>query len=253
MTLQIGDAVGDGLRRAFTTSGGILMAATFAYMLVFLSAVNAVFLEYLPPEAQESGQLGFALPVPPTAAAAIAAISMLVGIALYIIVARALSRDQTDLNTFPSSLVTRRIGRATLSSIGATIILQIAVTIGFILLIIPGIFLAISFMFVIFAIAVEDERAIDALSRSWELASGNRWKLLALLLIVGVIGIIIGFVGSIASLVSPLIGELINLALTTVLMVVIYGIVADAYLQLCDDEDPPETGETPIQDTATTA
>lgn len=239
MTLQIGDAVGGGIRRAFTVSGGVLMALVFAYTVVFLGATQALFLELLPAdlqsEVQGAGELGIVFPVPPAVAGAIMAVGMLFGFVLYLVATRALTRDQAELSSFPSELYTRRIGRATLSSIGASIVVQVAVTIGFVLLFVPGIFLAISFAFVVFAIGVEDERALDSLSRSWELASGNRWRLFALLLIIGVGGAVIGAVGGLFSFLGPIVGQLASLAITSVLAIVIYGVMAEAYLQLVDE------------------
>jgi hypothetical protein len=241
MSLQIGDALGNGIRRSLTYSGGVLMVLTLVYQLLFLGSVNAVFLEVLPPEVQQSGQLGFALPVPATVAGIIAIAGLAFGIVLYIAATRALIREQSELNSLPGELFTRRMGRAFISAVGANLIVTIAVSIGFVLLLVPGIFLAISFIFVIFAIGVEDERALDALSRSWELASGDRWRLFALGLIVGVIVAVGSSLGSVASFVSPVAGQLLSLALTSVFSIISYGILADAYLQV-SGEKPASSG-----------
>ena len=243
MSLQIGDALGDGIRRSLTYSGGVLMALTFVYQLLFLGSINAIFVDILPPEAQQSGQLGFALPVPAAVAGVIALLGLAFGIVLYIAATRALTREQSELDSLPGELFTRRMGRALVSAVGANIVVTIAVTIGFILLFVPGIFLAISFIFVIFAVGVEDERAIDALSRSWELASGNRWGLFALGLIVGVVTGVGSSIGSVASFVSPVAGQILSLALTSVFSIVGYGILADAYLQV-SGEKPGSGGGT---------
>lgn len=232
MSLQIGDALSDGIRRSLTYSGGVLMVLTFVYQLVFLGSVNTIFLEILPPEVERSGQLGLALPIPVAAAGVLAVLGLVFGVVLYIAGTRALTREQSELGSLPSDLFTRRIGRASLSAIGANIVASIAITIGFVLLIVPGVFLMISFLFVIFAIGVEDERAIDALRHSWELASGNRWSLLALGLVVGVITSVGSGVGSVFTFISPVIGQVASLALTSVFAIVSYGIFADAYLQV---------------------
>ncbi|WP_336135312.1 hypothetical protein [Natronomonas amylolytica] len=232
MSLQIGDALGDGIRRSLTYSGGVLMVLTFVYQLVFLGAVNTIFLEVLPPEVEGSGQLGLALPIPVAAAGVLAVLGLAFGVVFYIAATRALTREQSELDSLPSELFTRRIGRAFISAVGANIVVTIAVTIGFVLLIVPGVFLAISFIFVIFAIGVEDERAIDALRRSWGLSSGNRWSLLALGLIVGVVTSVGSGLGSVFSFISPVAGQVVSLALTSVFAILSYGILADAYLQV---------------------
>ena len=66
----------------------------------------------------------------------------------------------------PAELFTRRIGRATLSAVGANLFIGAAVSVGFVLLVVPGVYLAISFLFAVFVVGVEDERAVDALRRS---------------------------------------------------------------------------------------
>jgi hypothetical protein len=240
MSLQIGDALGDGVRRSLTYSGAVLMALTFAYQLVFLGAVNRIFLEALPPEVETSGQFAFALPIPVAAAAVLAVLGLAFGVVLYIAGTRALTRDHAELDSLPSELFTRRIGRAFISAVGANIVVSLAIAVGFVLLIVPGVFLMISFIFVIFAIGVEDERAIDSLRRSWELASGNRWSLLALGLVVGVITSVGSGLGSVFSLVNPVVGQVASLALTSVFAIVSYGILADAYLQVRGEK--PDAG-----------
>lgn len=240
MTLQIGDAVGNGIRRAATYTGGVLMGLTFLYQLVFLGSMNTIVREYLPPEAMQSDQLAFAFPIPAPAAGVLAVLALLFGMVMLIATTRAMVRDVEELSTLPSDLFTRRIGRALLSVVGANVVVSIAVVIGFALLIVPGIFLALSFLFVVFAIAVEDERALDAMRRSWQLATGNRWRLFALFLIVVVGSTVVSGLGSLFSVVSPIAGQLVSMALSAVVSIVVYGVLADAYLQLRDDVD--ETG-----------
>ncbi|WP_254840531.1 hypothetical protein [Natronomonas marina] len=249
MSLQIGDAIGDGVRRAFTYSGGVLMALLFVYQLVFVGAVNTLVAESLPPEAQQ-GSLGLALPVPVAVAGALAVVGLLFGVVLYLVATRALTREHSELGSLPAELFTRRIGRATVSAVVTNIVVFVAVSVGFVFLFVPGIFLALSFVFVVFAIGVEDERAIDALGRSWELASGDRWSLLALGLIVGVVTAVGSGLGSVLSVVSPLAGQVTSLALASIFAVVSYGILADAYLQLSDAKprEPDAGSPTPEAD-----
>jgi hypothetical protein len=255
MSLQIGDAIGDGLRRSLSVSGGVLMALMFAFVLAFMSATNTVFMEVLPPEVQETGQFGLTLPVSAAVAGGIAAVAMLFGLVFSIAMTRALTREHAELSSFPSSLFTRRIGRALVSMIGASFVIQLAVTIGMAFLLVPGLFLAVSFMFAAYAIGVEDERAIDSLSRSWELASGNRWGLFGLTLLVAVgVGVGVGSgLGSILMSIDPVTGQVATLALTTVLTVLGQGIIADAYVQLRDDENRGGSGGAETSDVAGTA
>lgn len=252
MSLQLGDTIADGARRAFTKTGGVLMALLFAFMIVFMGAMNTVIVELVPAEFQDSQQFGLVFPVSPAVAGGIAAVGMLFGVVFYLVTTRALTREHAELSSLPAELFTRRIGRATLSAIGATILIQLAVTVGFFLLFVPGIFLTVSFMFAVFAIGVEDRRAIDSMRRSWQLASGNRWRLLALLVIVGVFVALLTTIGSVFGVLDPLVGDVVSLAIISVLSIVSYGVVAEAYVRLRDD-DGGEKGGTESPDPAEAA
>lgn len=151
---------------------------------------------------------------------------------MFLVTARLLTRDLSALSSLPGNLFTRRIGRAFLSALVVSAVLVVVVPLGFALLFIPGLFLTVSLQFALFAVAVEDTGPIDALRRSWELASGNRWRLLALIILFGVLGGIGGAVGSLFAFVSPLLGQLASLVINSVLVILMYGILADAFVQL---------------------
>lgn len=74
------------------------------------------------------------------------------------------------------------------------IVLSIVVSIGFVLLIIPGIFLIVVYSVVIPAAVVERPGIKGSFSRSWDLTKGYRWPVLGLLLIMVVIIVIFSFV-----------------------------------------------------------
>ena len=248
MALQIGDTLGGGIGRAFTYSGVVLMALLFVYQIIFVVAVNSLLLRYLPPEAAESGQFVLSAPIPPAVAGAGVVAGLLFGAVLYLVAARALTREREALDSLPAALFTRRIGRATLSAVGANLVVGVAVFVGFLLLVVPGVYLAISFLFAVFVIGVEDARAVDALRRSWALAGGNRWRLLALVLVVAVAAGVGSSVASALSLVSPAAGELLSLAVSAVFGVVGYGVFAEAYLRLADGPDGGKGAGAPAPD-----
>ena len=236
MTLQVADAIGDGARRTFTYSGGILMLLMFGYQLLFAGATNTITASFLPAAARGAADPGFTLPISVGAAAALAVAGLVAGSVLFVVSVRALTRPQSELGTLPFELFTRRIGRATLSALGANLLVGIAVVVGFVFLVVPGVFLALSFLFVVVAIGVEDERAVDAMRRSWALASGDRWPLLGILVVVTVITSVGSGLGGALSIVSPAAGQVASIALSSVLTVVGYGILADAYLQLGEEK-----------------
>lgn len=232
MVLQIGRALGRGSRRALTPVGLVLMGLTLGYILAFTAAVNTVMAAALPPAVRDQAGLGITLPVSPVIAGVVMAVAMLLGMVFFLAATRAFTRAPADRGTVTLDLFTRRIGRALLSAIGANIVVSLSVMIGFALLFVPGLYLSVSFAFVVFAIGVEDARAIDALRRSWTLAKGHRWRLLALVLIVGVGVGLLGSLGSLLTIVDPALSQVVSLVITVPFTVIGYGIIADAYDQV---------------------
>ena len=72
--------------------------------------------------------------------------------------------------------------------------------------------------------------------RSWALTSGDRWPLLAVLVVVAVVTSVGSGLGGALSTVSPAAGQIASIALPSVLTVVGYGILADVYRQLGEEE-----------------
>lgn len=239
MSLRLGRAFVDGIRRVLTRTGGILFVALLSLQLLIQTSINTAVLGALPPEAtaQLDGQLGLTLPVPAGVAGALFVLAAVLNAAFFVALARGLTRPIGDLGSFPETLYTRRIGRATLSVIGAGIVAGIGVFVGFVLVILPGIFLAICFLFVPFEIGVGDDRAIAALKRSWARSRGNRLRLAVLVVLSGVVGAVIGAVGAVFDVASAtVVGDVVANLLTTILFVGLYGIIADAYVQLREDD-----------------
>ncbi|MFC6865091.1 hypothetical protein ACFQGE_16710 [Halomicroarcula sp. GCM10025817] len=234
MALQIGRAISNGVRRSLSPVGIVLIVLTAVYVLLFSSSVNTIIANQLPPDVQQQAQIGLTLPLSSVGAGVVGLAALVFGMVLYIAAARAFTRTGPDRGSVTGSLFTRRIGRALVSAVGANIVIGIATFIGFLLLVIPGIFLMVSFAFGLFVIAVEDARLMASLRRSWDIARENRWRLAGLLLLVGVVTGLISSLGSVVSFVSPTAGQVVSLLVTTPLVVVNYAIIADAYLQLRD-------------------
>lgn len=238
MGLQLGRAIGDGIKRVLTRTGGLLLLALIAIQLVAQTSINTAIIGLFPPgpASELEAMLGMTLPVSPTVAGLLFAVTIVLSAAYFVVLSRALTRPKGELSTFPSPLYTRRMGRATLSMLVGGIIVGFSVMIGFAFLFVPGIFLAICFLFFIFAVGVEDRGILDALKRSWGLSRGNRLKLAVLVILAGIIGAIIGVVGTVADMAgTPLVSELLSNALSSVLYVFLYGIIASAYLQVRDE------------------
>ena len=86
--------------------------------------------------------------------------------------------------------------RRLLAVIAATIVLGVPMAIGFLLLIVPGIFLAVSFAVVWQALIIEGIGPIESIKRSWRLVAGERWRVFGAALLVGILGAIVFGVAS---------------------------------------------------------
>lgn len=255
MSLDISKALSDGFSRTFERNGLLLMLVFLAFGAVnavagqTLSAAAARFvrqqLEQLPPGAMagptgSAGPAGafpgaeqtpLALPIPLPAALVVVLFVALLAEAVRIVAVRTLVSDETE--RIPESFVSRNIVMATLNGFVGGIVVLILVGVGLLFLVVPGVFLAISFFFVRQEIAVEDQNFVDALSASWELTSGNRLGLFGLALVLVVIGLVVsavagavGFAGIaiLTTAVTTVVG-----AVTTVFSV---AVAARAYDQL---------------------
>ncbi len=152
--------------------------------------------------------------------------------AYFVVVSRALTRPFGELSTFPAALYTRRIGRATLSMVVGGAVVAVAVVLGLIFFVLPGLFFAACFLFFIFAVGVEDRGVVGGLKRSWGLSQGNRLRLVALVFFAGLVGSVVGAVPAIFQAAGePVVGQLVAVVINSLLFVVIYGVMAAAYLQ----------------------
>jgi hypothetical protein len=83
--------------------------------------------------------------------------------------------------------------------IGLSLLFGIAVAIGFVLLIVPGVILLLMWAVAVPALVVERHGIMTAFARSAELTKGARWKILGLFLVVilayWLLSVILGFVG----------------------------------------------------------
>lgn len=237
--MQLGRAVSDGIRRVLTPTGVILLVIFIAIQLLIQSSVNTMVVGLFPPgpAGEIEVALGLTLPVSGTVAGGVFVVAVLLSSGYFVVLARAFARPLGALSRLPVDLYTRRIGRATLTMLVGGLIVWFSVFIGTVFLFLPGIFLATCFLFFIFAVGVEDMGPIGALKRSWKLSRGNRLKLAVLVIFSGVIGLVIGILSAITDLAdSVVVAELISISLSSILFVLLYGMMAAAYLQVQNDD-----------------
>ena len=96
---------------------------------------------------------------------ALFAVLTVVSSAYFVVLSRTFARPFSQVSVFPPG-VTERLGRPTLVALVGGVIVSVAVTIGFVLLVSLRLFLAASFLFFVFVVAVEDGGVVGRLNRS---------------------------------------------------------------------------------------
>ena len=249
MVLHIRRALGNGVSKTLTTAGLVFVVLIGVAQIAFLALSNTLAEAFLAGLDLPAGTTETTASVPlslPISATMAGVLSIVVLFALQVITVVLIRVMTADHPAITSETYTRRMGWVVLNSIVGGIVLGILSTVGFFLLIIPGLFLTVSLLFTVIYIADEDENFFSAMKNSWSLASGNRWRLLGLYVAVFVaymiLSIILGFVMPPASVVS----QLVTGILSTVLVVYLMAVLTDAYRQLRRDDQPgPETDSDP--------
>ena len=73
------------------------------------------------------------------------------------------------------------------------ILTMAAVAVGIVLLVFPGIYIALGFSMAFMVVMAEGATALQALKRSWRLANGLRWRLFALLFVWALINAVLTY------------------------------------------------------------
>lgn len=228
MSLEIGDAISNGFEKLTTTAGLQLAAIFIALSLVTTLGVNSV-----------TGSLGpaagprpiLALPIGIVGGGVLLVLGFFASLVLTLVVTRTVAHRPSELTSIPAD-ATRSLVRGAVFLFIAQVIVGILVLFGLVLLVIPGIFLAVSLAFAQVFVAVEDEGPLQAISSSWALAKGNRLSIFLLLLVLLVLGIGIAMVGAVAGFISPLLSTLLSLLVSPFLNIFSTAVIVEGYLQL---------------------
>jgi hypothetical protein len=128
-----------------------------------------------------------------------------------------------------------------LPMIGLGLLQGLGLTLGFILQIVPGIILTVMWSVVVPVYVQERPGVIESFSRSAELTSGERWKIFALLILVGIAMWIIQYVGQKVAVAfassGPLVPALILAAVSALTSMIWLTIAASIYVELRDVKD----------------
>lgn len=137
----------------------------------------------------------------------------------------------------------KRIGQKYIGLIGLSIIMNIAMGIGFILLIVPGIFLAVIWSVAVVAFVVERHPGAEALGRSDELVKGHRWAVFGLLVVLGVFMFVVGFSAAALETFLPfgLQGRILTPVVNVFLNLVNMVVIASLFVGLRDAKEGPQS------------
>ncbi|MFC7098185.1 hypothetical protein [Halobaculum marinum] len=237
-TLRIGTALTDGIDR-LNTRGGLTLALVIAALQVVMQvALNSLFDDLLapslPPEAASAYPL--ALPLPASVSGVVALLALAVTFVVTIVAMRAV---YADIDEVPTAEHTRRLGRTALVLIVVSVITTVAITVGFVFLVFPGIFLMVCLIFAQLAVVIEDRGVVASLKRSWSLTAGNRIRLFVLGVVVVIVGSVVGGAFGLLGIVSPVVGNILSAAVTGFVSLFSIAVLVSAYRQLAD-ADPAE-------------
>ena len=267
MSLDIGAAITEGVERLRSRDGlvlagaflvvGVLSSVATQSLTVELSEAALEFAQSpgAPPETDvealreqvEQARAGSPLAIDISVGAAFG-LAFLLGIVAEAIRILAIRVFYAPAGDRPDDLASG-LAFATVNGFLGGIVVAVLVIIGFALLVVPGVFLALVLFFVKQEIAVENRNFVDAMAKSWALTRGSRLKLLGLavvLIVVGVVAFLPTVVASVAgsSAVSLVVGAVVSP------VVAVFGIAATtrAYAQLKAEEpvdpDDAEDSET---------
>ena len=234
-TFEIGAAFSYGIDKLTTHGGAILVAAYVLHQIVTQVSVQSLVANFLAdtPSTVQPGQASpLAIDMPMSVSIGLLLLLMLVGLVLSVVAMRAL---YSDIDRIPTTDHTRRLARTVVVMFFVSIIYGLAVGIGTILFIIPGIFLAVSLIFAQVAVVIEDAGVIEAFQRSWSLTSGNRLQLFFLGFLVFVVAFVLGLVGMFVGFI-PVIGDLVSAAVNAVMSLFSLAVLIGAYKQLAGDD-----------------
>jgi len=270
MSLDIGEAFGEGLSRLGTRPGVVLAAA---FVLIGLaSAVLSQTLQIEGLEAlvefyrntspaqldmtqaeydrqlssleeqlavlRESSPLALEIPLS-VAAAGLLAVAILAEAVSIIAVRVFAAEDAADVGFDGAA---EGLGLATVNGFVGGIVVWGLILVGSIFFLLPGLFAAVVFYFFRQEVALRDRNFVEAMAGSWRLTKGNRLNVFALGLLVFVVSAIDDLAAAAAGQASPLAAAILGVILGGPLVAFGAAVVTQGYRQLTDGEAATSPG-----------
>lgn len=245
MTLDIGDALSRGFSRTVARNGLLLVALTYV-----LNAVNGLVgprTTAMPgPGSGMMGPLpgGMTQPVVGVPLVADVLLALFVGLAGMVVSIGALrlfvGAEREELS---AELFTRNGVWALLNFVAGSVVFGLLVVVGFVLLVLPGVFLLTTLFYWPVFVAVEDENFAEALQSSWELTEGSRLRVFLLGLVFVTLSFLVSVVFGLPALVLGSLGVLVSTVGTAFVTILGDAVLASAYLQLEAESEGESTEE----------
>ena len=250
MTFDIEAALRRGVNRTIARNGLLLAGVLFV-----VSAVNAIVglgvgrwvadRELIPMGFPVGPGVDAALfSVPPAVGSLVSLLASLATVVLTIGAIRTFVTDETE--RLPESHFTEDLVWPGLNFIVGAIVFGVIVGIGFVLLVVPGIFLLVTLVFWTAFVAVEGENFVEGMGSSWALTSGHRLRLFLLGVAVIVIEIVVSAVFGIGGLAGGFVGVVFAQAGSALTTVFSLATLAAAYTQLVGGADGPSDEREPV-------
>ena len=233
MSFSIGNAVSEGLKNLGNKATlTIWMALTFVYLIQDFGTDTLT---------ASGGQAEIA-PLALGSSGALGGLILLVSAALAVVLAlTALRFYSSDSSQLQSSMFQENLLIPAANLVVGSIAFSFVVGIGFLLLIVPGLFLLTALYFYTFRIAVESENFVEALRSSYSLTAGNRLELFGLgvlvtipILIATSIASPLLIFASTATMQAALVSMIVFNAILALLFVAGISIAGQAYNQLVE-------------------
>lgn len=255
MALDVGDAIAEGVSRGTARNALLLMVVVAAISLAaaaFSQTVIAVAREVLielarqqgrdPPSPGAFGPTPLALPLSGPLAAVLFVAAAVANQAVVLVAIRTFVSDETA--TVPRAFLTRRIGWVTLNAVIGGLLVFALILLGLVLLVIPGLFVAVSLYFFEQEVAVNDSGLVRAMEDSWALARGDRLAIFVLgaVLVLAELAAALPAV-ALRALDAGAVAAVVGVVVSAAVTVVSVAIVSRAYVQLRAAEPEPEAAE----------
>ncbi len=177
MGLDIGGALRVGYERLRTPAGLRLIAVAFVIQLAANVAADSArgAASGTAPDAVPVDAAPLALDLPPSVLGLLSTLSFVASLVFTLVALRTFAADARE--AVPAWTYRENVLWPTLKLLAGAVVLGAAVAVGLVLFVVPGLFLLVSLLFFQVYVAAEDEGFADAMTASWNLASGYRISL----------------------------------------------------------------------------